>query len=288
MKYVGTVIRPPSEAYSIILQVTIGCSHNRCTFCGAYKDVRFSIKEDSALQDDLSFAARHYRSSNKVFLADGDALILPYEKLVSLLQKIHEKLPWVNRVSTYANARAIRSKSPEQLRELRKLGLHRIYLGLESGHDEVLYRVKKGETASSMIEACQKIKESGLYLSVTVLLGLGEKLLSEDHAQQTARVLNEIAPNQTAALSLMPLPNTPLGALYAQGQFILPSPLELLGELKILIEKMTCSTQFYANHASNHLPLTGRLPRDSQKLLTMIDKAINGSIQLVPESMRGL
>lgn len=288
MDYVGQIIRPPSEANSIILQVTVGCSHNKCTFCGAYKEKRFALKDQTVIDNDLSFAANYCKRQNKVFLADGDALILPYPRLIKLLSDIKNQLPWVNRVSLYGNARSIRKLSVEQLVELKKRGLHRIYLGLESGSDTILAAIQKGETAQSMVEAAQKVRDAGLFLSVTVLLGLGQQDHSVHHATETAKVINQMKPNQTAALTFMPLENTSLGQEVLRGDFILLKPDEILLELKVLLENISINTQFHANHGSNYLPLIGRLPRDKEKLIQLIDQGVRGGIHLVPEYMRRL
>lgn len=288
MNYDGQIIRPPSEANSIILQVTVGCSHNRCTFCGAYKEKTFSIKDSTAIDTDLEFAARYCRRQHRVFLADGDALIIPFPRLISIFHKIHQRLPWINRISTYASAKSIRSKSIEQLIELKRNGLNRVYMGLESGCDEILKSVQKGETADSMIEAAGKVMEAGLFLSATVLSGLGQIKKSELHAVKTAEVLNIMQPNQIAALTLMPLDNTPLGQHYLEGTFELPSPAGIMRELRQLVENLNCPSQFHANHASNYLPIVGRLGRDKEKLLQQIDQAIGGYCQLKPERYRSL
>lgn len=288
MDYVGQIIRPPSEAHSIILQVTIGCSHNKCTFCGAYKNKRFSIKDSDIVSQDLDFAARYCREQHKVFLADGDALIIPFPRLLAIFQQIRETLPWVRRISLYGSARSIRSKTTDQLMQLKDLGLDRVYLGLESGSDQVLERVNKGETAESMIAAAHRVNEAGLFLSVTVLLGLAETAGSREHALRTAEVLNSMAPRQIAALTLMPLDNTSLGRLYRDGQFRLPAPHAILTELRLLVEHIETPSQFHANHASNYLPIMGRLPRDKEQILALIDQAQSGTRQLVPEGLRRL
>lgn len=289
MFYEGTIIRPPSEADFIILQVTVGCSHNRCTFCGAYKDTRFHIKEDSLLTADIAFAARYCTRQKRVFLADGDALILPQRKLVGIFEKIRHNLPWVRRISTYGNAKAIRSKSVSQLKELNNLGLDRIYMGLESGHDDVLLRVKKGETAQSMVEAARKVRENEIFLSVTVLLGIGGVDLSVQHAETTGRILSLMAPRQIAALTLMPLANTPLFGELQRGEFQLPDAPGILKELKVLVQAISLDrVQFHANHASNYLPLSGRLQRDTGEILQAIDLALSDVSSLVPENMRAL
>jgi len=288
MQYEGNIIRPPSEAHSIILQVTAGCSYNKCVFCGAYKNTPFRIRSER-LDADIDYAANNCQHQNRVFLADGDALILPYPRLLYIFEKIKNSLPWVNKVSLYANGKAIRSKTVEQLLTLKNLGLDRIYLGLESGHDQVLDFIRKGETANSMIAAAQKIKNCGLFLSVTILLGIGGKNLSQEHARHTGDVVTKMTPNQIAALSVMPLPNTVLFELMQEGKFTLPDKIELLTELKTIIERIKLDrVQFYANHASNYLPLSGRLQKDKETLLSRIDSALSGTTQLVPDYLRSL
>lgn len=289
MHYEGTIIRPPSEANSIILQVTLGCSHNKCTFCTAYKDKLFQIKSDHVINSDIDFASRSCTCLKRVFLADGDALIIPHARLVSIFRRIRQKLPRVNRISLYGNAKSIRLKSLEQLRELKSLGLHRVYMGLESGDDKVLKKICKGETSLSMIEAAQKIRQSKLFLSVTVLLGIGGIELSETHARLTAETLNKMEPNQVAALTLMVLESSPLARELQNGSFLLPSRDQLLHELRILISTLTLNRcQFHSNHASNYLPIEGRLAKDKDFLLHSIDQALAGHGQLVPESLRAL
>ncbi len=289
MNYVGNIIRPPSEANSIIIQVTVGCSYNKCTFCGVYKDIAFQLKTEETIDADLAFAKEHCRNQNRVFLADGDVLILSQRRLVLLLTKIRHELPWISRISLYGNARAIRSKSVQQLLELKSLGLDRVYMGLESGCDKVLQDVKKGESAMSMTTAGRKIREAGIFLSVTTLLGLGGVSLSSQHAVDTADVLNAMAPNQIAALTLMPLNNTELGRAVTAGKFMLPSPSEILQELHLLISHLkNIKCQFHANHASSYLPLAGRLPKDQDALLASLEMAMNGATPLVPDYRRAL
>ncbi len=289
MHYEGTIIRPPSEAFSLILQVTVGCSYNKCTFCGAYKDKRFRVKSAEEIEQDLHFAAQYCTRQTRIFLADGDVLILPQKKITDVLTRIRARLPKARRVSLYANARSIRSKTVSQLFDLKKLGLDRVYMGLESGSNEVLKRVAKGETTESMIEAANKINESGLFLSVTTLLGLGGRELSEVHARESGETLNRMAPKQVAALTLMPLPNTELGRQHADGIFRLPDQRGILSELRILVASLTLDhTMFHANHASNYLPIEGVLQKDKQKILDAVDSALAGTATLVPEHMRAL
>ena len=289
MNYVGNVIRPPSEANSIILQVTVGCSYNKCTFCGAYKDTAFQLKDQDTIVADLEFARQHCRNQRRLFLADGDVLILSQKRLTRLFREIRDNLPWITRISLYGNAKAIRNKSVKQLEELKTMGLDRVYMGLESGSDIVLANVKKGETAQTMTAAAQKIKRTGIFLSVTTLLGLGGVPLSSQHAIETAEVLNKMAPNQIAALTLMPLNNTELGKEIASGQFALPDPFEILQELHMLISHLSdVKCQFHANHASSYLPIAGRLPRDKNAFLSSIEMALKGTTPLVPNYRRAL
>lgn len=289
MQYVGHVIRPPSEADSIILQVTVGCSYNKCTFCGAYKDVPFSLKNQAAIVEDLLFARRYCRSAGRLFLADGDVLILSQRRLLALFRLIHEYLPWLKRISLYGNARAIRSKSVEQLQELKANGLSRIYMGLESGCDKVLQAVNKGETADSLKAAAASVNTAGIFLSVTALLGLGGIGLSERHSVETGKVLAAMSPRQIAVLTLIPLENTVLGQEVLTGRFHLPEPQAMLEELyQIILQLDGTRCQFHANHASTYLPLAGRLPKDRNGLLRTIKDAITGDIPLVPEFRRAL
>lgn len=289
MHYEGTVIRPPSEWNSIILQVTVGCSHNKCTFCGAYKDVQFRIKDDKTVFSDIDFAATHCKRQKRVFLADGDVLILSQKRLLNILKAIRTSLPWITRVTLYANAKAILSKTEEQLFELKQHGLARIYMGLESGSEQVLTAIRKGADSLKMIRAAQHIRKTGLFLSVTVLLGIGGKQHSEQHARDTGLILSKMKPNQIAALTLMVMENTPLFQAVQKGEFILPGTPELLQELYIMMENIDVEqSQFQANHASNYFEINCRLPRDKEKILNEIQLAQQGEKQLRPEYMRRL
>ena len=289
MRYEGNVIRPPSEADSIILQVTVGCSHNRCTFCGAYREVSFRIKSEEEIRADLAFAARHCRRQKRVFLADGDVLSLSERRLSSLFGLVREELPWIRRISLYGNAKNIRHKSDSTLKALKELGLDRIYMGLESGSDQLLQRIRKGVGSREMIEAALKIKRAGIFLSVSVLLGLGGQQFSRQHAIASGEVLSRMSPDQIAVLTLMLLPNTPLWAEQQKGTFVLPSPSELLMEFRLLLDHIHVDRgQLHANHASNYLPIVARLPRDKVRLLQVIDDAVTGKIRLKAENLRAL
>ncbi len=290
MHYEGNVIRPPSEAHSIILQVTVGCSHNKCTFCGAYKDVAFKIKEEALVLEDIDFASRYCRRQKRLFLADGDVLILSQRRLVKIFEEINRKLPWVNRISLYGNAKAILSKSQEDLLELKKRGLNRIYMGLESGDNEVLQTINKGADAEKMIRAAEHIRQVDIFLSVTVLLGIAGITDSLRHARATAEVLGAMAPNQIAALTLMVMDNTPLGKQVRAGEFTLPDSTQMLKELRALVScldvKRPCQLQ--ANHASNYLAVNCRLPKDKERVVAEIYSALAGDQALRPEFMRAL
>jgi radical SAM superfamily enzyme YgiQ (UPF0313 family) len=289
MHYEGICIRPPSEAFSILLQVTLGCSHNKCTFCGTYKDKRFRIKEDRIILSDILFASRHMKRQDRVFLMDGDALIIPQRRLMWILDRIREHLPWVKRVGTYANAKSIRMKSLEELTLLRKNGLGILYLGVETGDEEVLERIRKGTRARNLIQMGRKVKEAGIKLSVTVLLGIGGKEGSLRHARATGELLSAMDPNYVGALTVMLIPGTPLHEDFMKGVFRLPTETELLLELREMISHTHLTRGlFYSNHASNYLPVKARLPKGKQEALDLIDRAIRGEIGLKPEWMRAL
>ena len=289
MHYEGNIIRPPAEALSIILQVTVGCSHNKCTFCGAYKGVEFRIKDQSIIREDLEFARQYCQRQRRVFLTDGDVLILPQKKLVCLFKKIREMVPWVNRISLYGNTKSIKSKTVAQLKELKRLGLDRVYMGLETGHDRILTAIRKGADSKSMIKAGRNVRESGIFLCVTVLLGIGGIDLSIVHAEATGKVLTRMVPNQISVLTLMLLENTPLYTDYEKGIFHMPDTNGMLKELKVLVSNIHADhVQFQSNHASNYLPIKGRLSRDKEHILDLIDQAISGKISLKPEHMRAL
>ena len=289
MEYQGDIIRPPSEAFSIILQVAIGCSHNRCTFCGAYRDRSFHVKPWERIESDLDFAASWCRRQTTLFLADGDALGLPDDILLALLHRIREKLPWVRRVSCYATCQNIEGKTDDQLRAYRKLGIGRLYMGLESGHDPTLKAIAKGVDSEAMILAGQRARAAGIFVSVTCLLGIAGAARSLKHAAATASVLNRMQPHQVAVLTLMVLDNTPLFQQMRAGRFVLPDPMQLFAELRCLVAGLhSFRTQFHANHASNYFSLHGRLPRDKDRMLATIDRALTNDLSLKSELDRGL
>jgi radical SAM superfamily enzyme YgiQ (UPF0313 family) len=289
MHYEGICIRPPSEAYSILLQATVGCSHNKCTFCETYKDKRFRIKDDDVILNDILFASRYMRNQDRFFIMDGDALIIPFRRLMWILEMIKEHLPWVKRVGAYANTKGIKMKSEEELLRLREMGLSILYMGVESGDDHTLEAVRKGADSQRMLAMGKKVMEAGIKLSVTVLLGIAGRERSLIHGQATGALLTAMDPDYVGALTLMVIPGTPLADGMAAGRFELPDNLGLLSELREMIASTDLSRGlFFSNHASNYLPLKVRYPRGKQQALDQIDMALQGRVGLRPEWMRAL
>ncbi len=290
MKYEGMIYRPPSEADSLILQVAVGCSYNRCTFCHSFQGKSFRIKSFDEIKEDIDEASG-YGTIPRVFLADGDALIIPQPDLVRILNYLKLKIRGIERVGIYANAGDILKKSTEELKELKSLGLGIIYLGLESGNPEVLKRIKKNATAGQMIRAAKRVREAGILLSVTVLLGIGGVELSQAHAEDTGKVLSQMDPEYVGALSLMVVPGTPIHEELRTGKLVLPTPFELIRELGTMIDNCQFTNCFFAsNHASNYLPLRIRMPREKEKALQLIREVLQRKDPdlLRPEYMRAL
>lgn len=294
MDYIGRIFRPPSEAQSLLLQVTTGCSHNRCSYCDMYRDKQFKPKPWPTIEQDLrEAAARGHRGmrSDRVFLCDGDALILSTKRLLEILAGIREHLPWVTRVGTYGDTRSVGKKSLAELGELRDAGLGIVYHGMESGDDEVLARIDKGGTRAELITTAAKLRDAKLVHSVIVLLGIGGVALSEAHARNTASALTQMDPPYVGALTTTVLPGTPLGEQQARGEFVLPSKFRMLEELRTLIgESEFSDCRFSSNHASNYLPLRGTLPHDKAPMLALLDEVIaRGDERLLkPERLRAL
>ncbi|MBU0544099.1 MAG: radical SAM protein [Proteobacteria bacterium] len=289
MHYEGNIIRPPSEADSILLQVTVGCSRNKCTFCGTYTGERFRIKPDSIIMEDIAFAATYCRRQRRVFLCDGDALIIPQKRLLNILTEIEKQLPWVTRVGLYANAKSLNLKRSDELKELKAHGIGIAYMGLETGDDVTLKNINKGASSEYMIAMGKKAREAGIKLSITVLLGIAGRERSIIHAEETGRVLSAIDPEYVGALSLMLIPGTPLYNDYKSGEFTLIEPDEMLKELRAMINATNLSKgQFHANHASNYLPIKARLPKEKESTIKLIDMALAGKVSLKPEWLRAL
>lgn len=289
MRYEGNIFRPPSEAYSLIVQATVGCSHNRCTFCSMYKDKKFRIKNMEEILEDIEEGKKYYKSVRRVFLADGDALAMKTEDLKTILKKIREIMPECERVGIYSSPKDILRKTEEELKELYELGIGIAYMGLESGSDKVLLEIKKGATARDMIEAGRKIINSGIKLSITLISGIGGKALWEEHALESARVINAINPHYLGLLALLVEPGTEMESRLKSDSFKLLSPSEIAKETRLLVEKLELKEcVFRSNHASNYFSLAGTLPQDKEKLLNEIDKALEDEYDYKNEYFRRL
>lgn len=291
MKYEGMIYRPPSEAYSLILQVTIGCSHNKCTFCGSFKEKKFRVKSFEEIKEDVQEAKAYERYVKRVFLADGDALILPQKRLLPIVQLIKDSFPKLERIGVYGNVKSVLKKSVDELKALKELGVGIVYLGVESGDQVTLDRVCKGTTLDKMAEAAKRVKEAGITLSVTVLLGLGGVERSKIHAEETGKLLSRMDPDYIGALSIIVVPGTPLADEIDKGTFKAPDPYQLLEELAIMIKSTEVTHAFFAsNHASNYLPIKVWLPEDKSKALRAIMHVLNQKDPslLRPEFLRAL
>lgn len=290
MQYYGDVYRPPSEAASLIIQVTLGCSHNTCAFCTMYKEKRFYNRPiEDVLKDLREIASLPYgKRVKRIFLADGDALIRKTEELVIILDEITKLYPSCERITSYASPGSLLIKKPEELKTLREHGLAMVYLGLESGDDEVLKIMTKGFTSAQIVEGGLKAKAAGMQLSVTAIAGLGGKELSAQHAAGTARALSAMNPEYVGVLTLEIHDDTPLEQMVAQGNFRLLDSMEVLRETRDMISMMDCpGCVFRMNHASNYLNLRGTLNADKDAMINQIDMALSGKVNLRPEWARG-
>jgi radical SAM superfamily enzyme YgiQ (UPF0313 family) len=296
MDYIGHIFRPPSEAESLLLQVTVGCSHNGCTYCGMYRDPvqRFRMKPLDVVAQDVEEAAvydRDVEPIRRVFLCDGDALVLPTKRLLEILALLRERLPQVRRVGIYGDARTILRKDDGELAALREAGLGIVYHGAESGDDEVLRRVDKGSGADDAVEAAARLRRAGIRHSVMVMLGIGGVERSREHAEATARLLTAMDPPFVGALTTTLVPGTPLAAEADAGRFTLPDPWGMLTELRTLVaDSRFTRCRFHSNHASNYVPLSLNLPADRDGAVRALDGLLAGRdrTRLRPEHWRGL
>jgi len=290
MHYEGDIYRPPSEARSLILQVTVGCTHNECTFCSMYKADRFRVKPFETVLEDLREARGYYPQVGRIFLADGDALCLATAKLTQILDAIRQTFPECGRIGIYSRASHILSKSDAELSALRGLGLGIVYIGAESGSDEVLRRIKKGETADAIIEAVQKAGRAGLETSVTFISGVGGRELMSEHAARTGEMISAMGASYVGFLTLLVEPAAPLFADIQSGAFEQLSPLEVLEEQELVLLHAECESEtvFRSNHASNLLALRGTLPYDKGKMLEQLRFAKNNTDVLRPDGQRRL
>ncbi|MEZ5973964.1 MAG: radical SAM protein [Planctomycetota bacterium] len=291
IQYQGSLYRPPSEANSLILQATLGCSYNECTFCGMYRDKRFRVRPIAELREEIAWAARHLRGVRKVFLADGDALVAKASFLHQVLDALREAFPNLARVSCYASPQALAIRSVEEMAGLREAGLTQYYLGIESGDDKTLEFLNKGVDGAEMIRVANKAHEAGVKLSTMILLGAGNRAGSEAHALGSARVVNAIQPKFVSTLVVTPVPGTPMWEQANRGEIDELSPVELAAELRTFLGGLELrSSIFRSNHASNYLALKGTLPKDQDALLEVLDAVLEDpdSAPFVPEWLRAL
>ncbi|MHB9156326.1 MAG: radical SAM protein [Endomicrobiales bacterium] len=290
-EYEGIVIRPPSEADSLIFQVTLGCSDNRCTFCPAYKDKAFRVRDVREVEEEMRDAARLFPEARRIFLADGDAAAAGQEQLEYLLGRAAAFFPRLARVGMYGSVKSLEKKTVEDLRALKALKLGVMYLGFETGDDEVYRDIRKYGSPDGNAGACGKVKAAGITANATIILGLGGKRRSRRHAENTAKLLNRAQPHQVAALTLMTAPGSPLHRMAQEGEF---TPLErfgLLEELKLLLENLEdFPCLFFSNHASNYYPVQARFPRRRKEVITALERVIREKREehLTPDHLRGL
>ncbi len=290
MQYEGMVYRPPSEAFSLIVQVTIGCSHNGCTFCSMFKEKKFRVRKFEEIRADLLEARGYYKRVERIFLADGDALCLSMDKLLAILELIRQVFPECQRVGIYGSARDALRKTPEDLARLKDGGLGIVYLGAESGSPQILKAIHKNATREELIQAVQRIEASGLRSSVTFISGIGGRALWEEHALMTASMISEMQPYYTSILTLMVEPEAPLYKDIREGRFQLLTPAEVMAEMELLLENIhvTRKCVFRSNHASNYLSLKGDLPKDRERMLDQIRAAKQNTSLLKEEYFRAL
>ncbi|HVP11778.1 MAG TPA: radical SAM protein [Phycisphaerae bacterium] len=290
MRYVEPVFRPPSEASSFLLQATVGCSWNHCTYCAMYRSKRFLVRPLAEILEDIAMAGQAFGGQvRKVFVLDGDALAMDLELWESILQALRTTFPKLRRVSCYATALNLLAKSQRELERLRELGLRLLYIGPESGDDVTLKRIAKGATSADHAEAAAKARAAGLRQSVIFLLGAGGADRTVEHATASARLASAMDPEYLSALTLMLVPSTPIYELAESGRFQLPDIDALLRELRVMVAEAAVSACiFRSNHASNYLPIGGRLPQDREVILQQIDAALAGEMPVRPEWYRGL
>lgn len=292
MRYEGQIFRPFSEANSYLLQCTIGCSHNQCTFCGMYKDRKYRERGLSEIKEDIRMAKAHYGDLEKVFLCDGDAVAIETDTLLEILRDLYQAFPSLRHVGTYVGPQSTLAKSMSELAALRAAGLTKAYLGVESGDDRVLAEIKKGVTAAQMLEAGQHLVAADINLSSMVLLGIaGKGKRAREHAIATAEITNKMQPKYLAALTTTPVPGTVLYHKVQKGEFELPDPFDTLEEMKVMFENITMDNlKFVGVHASNYLPVSGTLQKDKAKMLAAVNAVLDTRDRsaLRSERMRGL
>lgn len=290
MRYEGQIYRPPSEAHSYILQATIGCSWNHCTYCDMYRAKSFRVRDLDETLGDIDMASRAFGNRvEKVFVADGDALVMDLEHWDAILGACRRAFPRLSRVSSYATAMNLNAKSREELHRLRELGLELLYIGPETGDDATFKRIAKGANTAEHVEAARRAHEAGMKLSAIFLLGVAGPERSHEHAEGTARLITDMDPEFASLLTLTVVPGTPLAQLRAKGKFELPGVERMLEELRTVVAlARPTRAVFRTNHASNYLPMAGVLPDDRERIVAVIDAALSGKLPLRPEWARGL
>ena len=292
MRYEGNIFRPFSEANSYLLQCTVGCSHNQCTFCGMYKDKKYRVRQITEIMEDIKMARDHYGDLEKVFLCDGDAIALETDMLLTILKKLYQTFPSLRHVGSYVGPQSTLSKSMAELKKLRATGLTKAYIGVETGDDELLKKVKKGVGYDQMLEAGRNLVAANINLSAMVLLGLaGKGEASRRHALATAKICNEMKPQYLAALTVTPVPGTVLYRQVQAGDFELLDPFETLEEMKQIFENITADKmKFVGTHSSNYLSITGTLQRDKERMIKAVDDVLKSRDESLirPDHMRGL
>lgn len=292
MRYEGNIYRPPVEEDSYLLQCTVGCSNNKCTFCGMFKDKKFRVRPLDEIiriiRQDARYIADNGLMVKKVFLCDGDAIVVRQNELLAILNQLHESFPGLEQINTYAGPRSTMTKSVADLQELHRAGLYRAYLGVETGSDYLLEKTKKGVNAEQMLQAGLRLKEGGLDLFAIILLGLGGKEKSDEHISETARMLNAMQPQHVSAMTYMPVEGTEMYNDILRGDFKVLDSTEVLSETKSLIQKIEVPLHFTSQHASNYLMLDGHLPEDKERFCNLIDAALKGDIRTRSERYRGL
>ena len=277
IEYVTPFFRPPSEHKSFILQATIGCSHNKCTYCAMYRKEtqKFRVRPMGEIKEIVDAAAKSGSLERRVFIADGNALVLSTAKLMEIMDYLHEKAPDLERITMYANIGDILRKPVEDLRRLRENGLSMVYIGFESGDDVVLERIEKGANFAETVEASGKLKASGIMNSVMVLLGIGGKDRSREHALATGKLLTECDPEYVGALSLQLRPGAPIYEQWQEGRFELPDKFQMIEELETIVENTELSDgYFYSNHISNYLPVRAKFPEEKNRVLEEIKEVL--------------
>lgn len=290
MRYVGDIYRPPSEAYSLLVQVTIGCSHNKCTFCNMFKEKQFKVRNPEEVLEDLAWARSHYSRVERIFLCDGDALCLANHKLIRILDYIRENFPECGRVTTYGRATDALRKTDEELRELREHGMTMVYLGAESGSARVLEIVNKGETREQLIQGVKRLENAGIKTSVTFISGLAGPDMWEEHAIETGKMIAEMNASYVSLLTLMLQPPAPMLEDYRSGKFKLLSPEEVLAETCLMLKyaKPSKPCVFRSNHASNYVSLRGNLPADNENMIASLKRCMEDRGLLKDERFRML